>query len=146
MNIEDLKSVTNIESLKKLGTISDIVKKLNEIVAPLTIEATTYGELYKVFQCLWEKWSDFRKGPFIDESAEYTFYLTMLDGKQRNKMLGITDEMYDSPELAKEWYRKIAKLVHPDTGVYKADQAFIVLQELYKVMTDDEWEDDLNGK
>ncbi|MDR3583719.1 MAG: J domain-containing protein [Desulfosporosinus sp.] len=145
MNIEELKLVTNLESFKKLGTLSDITKKLNEIVAPLKIEANTNEELYEVFQCLLEKWSDFKKGPFVDERAEYTFYLTMLEGKQRNKMLGITDEMYDSPELAKQWYRRIVKLVHPDTGIDKTNKAFIVLQQLYEVMTDDS-EDGLDGK
>lgn len=145
MNIEELKLVTNLESFKSLGTLSDITKKLNEIVAPLKIEANSYEELYEVFQCLLEKWSDFKKGPFIDERSEYAFYLTMLEGKQRNKMLGITDEMYNSPELAKQWYRKIVKLVHPDTGIDKTNKAFNVLQQLYQVMVDDS-EDSLDDK
>lgn len=137
MNIEDLKSITNFESFIKLGSFTDIRNRLNEIVAPLKIEANTYEELYEVFRCLLEKWIDFKKGPFVDERAEYAFYLTMLEGKQRNKMLGITDEMYNSPELAKRWYRKVSKLVHPDTGTDKTNKAFNVLHQLYKVMTDD---------
>lgn len=51
MNLKELKSVTDIESFKKLGTLSDIIKKLNEIVTPLVIEADTYETLYEKF--LW---------------------------------------------------------------------------------------------
>ncbi|MGD9678718.1 MAG: J domain-containing protein [Vulcanibacillus sp.] len=136
MKIEDLKSVTNLVDLKELGTVADISYMINEIISPLKIESKTYEELFEVLQCLLKKWSDFKNGPFIDEVAEYTFYLTKLDGKQRNKLLGITDEMYESPELAKQWYRKIVKLVHPDTGIDKTNKAFITLQNLYEVMTD----------
>ena len=35
MNLREFKSVTDIESFKELGTLSDIIKKLNEIVTPL---------------------------------------------------------------------------------------------------------------
>lgn len=145
MSIKEFKSVTDIESFKKLGTLSDITKKLNEIVNPLIIEADTYEALYEVFQRLEEKWSDFMKGPFVDKRAEYTFYLTMLEGKQRNRMLGITDEMYDSPELAKKWYRGIVKLVHPDMESDNMNKAFNVLQQLYEVMLDNN-EDDINER
>ncbi len=145
MDIEKLKLVTNLESFKNLGTIIDITNTLNEIIAPLKIEVETYEELYEVFQLLLKKWSDFNNGLFLDERSEYTFYLTMLEGKQRNKMLGITDEMYNSPELAKHWYRKIVKLVHPDTGIDKTNKAFNVLQQLYEVMIDD-GEDSLDDK
>jgi len=141
MNLKELKSVTDIESFKELGTLSDIIKKLNEIVTPLVIEADTYETLYEKFLCLKEKWRDFIEGPFIDKRAEYTFYLTKLEGKQRNKMLGITDEMYDSPELAKQWYRSIVKLVHPDSAYGNNDKAFNILQQLYEVMLDNDEDD-----
>ncbi|MFG6367491.1 MAG: hypothetical protein K1W16_03530 [Lachnospiraceae bacterium] len=140
MNLREFKSVTDIESFKELGTLSDIIKKLNEIVTPLVIEADTYEALYEEFLCLKEKWRDFMEGPFVDKRAEYTFYLTKLEGKQRNKMLGITDEMYDSPELAKQWYRNIVKLVHPDIAPSN-DKAFNVLQQLYEVMLDNNEDD-----
>ena len=136
MSIEELKAVVSLEEFKEIGTISELTHQINEIVAPLKVEADTYETLYEIFQCLLEKWSDFMKGPFVNEKEEYTFYLTMLEGKQRNKMLGITDEMYESPELAKQWYLKIAKLVHPDIGITKTSEAFNVLQQLYDVMID----------
>jgi len=145
MDIEKLKLVTDFETFEQLGSLESITKLLNEIVVPLKVEANTYEELYEIFNCLLEKWVDFKKGPFVDKKSEYTFYLTMLEGKQRNKMLGITDEMYNSPDLAKKWYKKIVKLVHPDVGVDKTNKAFNVLQELYEVMVDDS-EDSLDDR
>ncbi|OOO00573.1 MAG: hypothetical protein ATN35_06625 [Epulopiscium sp. Nele67-Bin004] len=137
MTVEQLKLVTNINEFKQLGKFGEISQILNLMINPFKIEATTYEELYEAFQLLVEKWSDFKSGPFVDKKSEYTFYLTKLEGKQRNKMLGITDEMYENPELAKQWYRQIAKLVHPDIGVDSTNKAFIALQDLYQVMIDD---------
>lgn len=95
-----------------------------------------YEALYEKFLCLKEKWRDFMEGAFIDKRTEYTFYLTKLESKQRNKMLGITDEMYDSPELAKQWHRSIVKLPHLDSASGNNDKAFNILQQLYEVMLD----------
>ena len=145
MSIEEFKVIKSIEEFKARGTISELTKMINEIVAPLRIEAETYETLHEIFQCLLEKWSDFMNGPFVNKKAEYTFYLTKLEGKQRNKMLGITDEMYESPKLAKQWYLKIAKLVHPDAETDKTSEAFIILQQLYDVMTDN-GEDDIDER
>lgn len=145
MKIEELKSVSNIDDLKKMGTVDEISSGISDIIAPLKIESKTYEDLFEVLQCLSQKWIDFKTDPFIDETAEYTFYLTMLDGKQRNKLLGITEEMYDSPELAKQWYRRISKLVHPDNGSGTSNKAFLVLKKLYEVIIDSN-EDDINEK
>jgi len=73
---------------------------------------------------------------FKSKEKEFLFYLTKLDGKQRNILLGITEEHYNDKNLAKQWYRDIAKLVHPDKD--GTNKAFSVLNELYKIMIDDE--------
>ena len=138
MYIEDLKSVKSVDDLKKMGSISEIVMFLSRIIAPLKMDASTYEELYDIISCLKEKWVDLKEGPFVSEKAEFVFYLTMLEGKQRNNLLGITDELYESEELAKQWYHKIAKLVHPDIGGKETHNAFTVLQKLFAVMIDDD--------
>jgi DnaJ-class molecular chaperone len=71
--------------------------------------------------------------PFVSETAEYVFYLTKLDGKQRNDALGITDEVYEDKVQARIWYEKIAEKVHPDKG--GSEHAFKVLNEIYDVLT-----------
>lgn len=50
---------------------------------------------------------------FKSKQAEYLFYLTKLEGKQRNNLLGLTDEHYENKEVAKKWYKEIANYVHP---------------------------------
>lgn len=78
---------------------------------------------------------------FTSKQAEYIFYLTKLEGKQRNKLLGLKDEHYEDKEVAKKWYREIAKLVHPDKDVenkYEENEAFNTLNKIYQVLIEEE--------
>lgn len=129
-----INEIESIEQLKNLGSIGDVQAELEELIKPLKIQASTYEEIYQVVLLLKSKWIDFSAGPFVSETAEYVYYLTKLDGKQRNDALGITDEIYDDKALAKKWYKKIAQKVHQDKG--GSDHAFRVLSEIYKVLVD----------
>jgi len=79
---------------------------------------------------------EYKNDYFKSKEKEFLFYLTKLEGKQRNKLLGITDEHYADKKLAKEWYKNLSKLVHPDMG--GTDEAFNTLQKLYNIMVEDE--------
>lgn len=127
-------SVQSIEDLKQLGSIKDLVEQLQKLVTPLKVEAKTYEEVFEIVCTLQKSWLSFAKGPFISKQAEYVYYLTQLEGKQRNDAIGITDQHYDDLAVAKKWFKELAQLVHPDKG--GNSEAFDVLKKLYDVMVD----------
>jgi len=136
----ELEKITSIEDLRNAGSISNLVKKIKSLIRPLTIEANTYDELFEIVRCLQENWLPLVKGPFISKQAEFVYYLTQLEGKQRNIALGITDDLYENKDEAKKWYKKLSQLVHPDKG--GNSKAFVILTRLYNVMVDIKEDDD----
>jgi hypothetical protein len=132
------KEVQSVEDLKSAGSIDELIDAIQREIHPLKVDAKSYEELLKVINTLKEKWLPLSEGPFISKQAEYTYYLTKLEGKQRNKALGIVDEYYENPEAAKKWRKKIENYVHPDKGGDR--QAFDTLRKLYNVMVDVEEE------
>lgn len=130
----DIAKIETTEQLKQLGSIEEIRRKLEEIVSPLQVGATTYAGLMDVVRILQKNWLGFHAGPFVSRQAELVFYLTRLDGEQRNKLLEITDAHYRDKDLARKWFRSLRQQVHSDRG--GDDAAFLILQELYDVMTE----------
>lgn len=129
-----LEKISSIEDLRKAGNIPDLVKQIKNTISPLTIEANTYHELFDVVIFLQKNLVSFIKGPFISKQAEFIYYLTELEGKQRNRAIGITDDHYEDKNIAKKWYKEVSQLVHPDKGGDAA--AFSMLRKLYEVMID----------
>lgn len=136
----DFSNIETVLDLKECGELKDLVDALSKVVSPFRIEASSYEELLPYVLKLNEKWVDFIDSPFVSRKAELVFYLTKLEGKQRNKALGITDEHYENKETAKKWYRSLSQHVHSDKGGH--DDAFKMLKRLYEVMTDDSMGDD----
>ena len=136
MNIEELKNIQSIDELKKFGSEEDIKKILEKIVFPLKINACSYQEIYETLKMLQQKHVDFIEGFFKSKQDEYIFYLTKLDGKQRNQLLGLTDEHYENKELAKKWYKEISNYVHPDKN--GDENAFHILKNLYDILIEED--------
>ncbi len=136
MHIEKLKNIQSIDELEKLGSKEDVKSFLQEIVAPLKINASSYQEIYETLKMLQQKHIDFIDGFFKSKQDEYLFYLTKLEGKQRNQLLGLTDEHYVDKELAKKWYREISNYVHPDKN--GDGNAFHTLRNLYNVLIEED--------
>ena len=126
-NIED------ISQLESLGSKEIIRNEINALIFPLNTNANTYEELLEVINCLKKNWVGFSDEFFVNKSKKYEYILTKLEGKKRNELLGITDQMYENQELAKKWFKNIAKYIHPDTEGIDKD-AFIVLKKLYDTM------------
>ncbi len=132
----EIEKIHSIDDLRDCGSISDVAEKICRLIHPLKIEVNTYDELFEIVVCLQKNWLPLVKGPFISRQAEVVYYLTKLEGKQRNNAIGLSDEIYEDPEKAKEWYRGLRGLVHPDKGGDAT--AFIVLKKLYNVAIDQE--------
>lgn len=134
-----ISEINSLDDIKKYGESSDLIQDLQKLVAPLKVEAATDEELLTVIMALKSKWVDLMSGPFISEKQEYIYYLTRLEGKQRNKALGITDKHYEDKNLAKGWKRSLAQKVAGDKG--GSDEALRILLEIYEVLVDDDFED-----
>lgn len=138
MDITDIINIKSIDDLKALGSVEYVGSYLKKIITPLKFSVQNYDELLSIIELLKQNWVIFAPVPFVSEIEKYKFILTHLEGEKRNTELGITDEHYQDPQIAKNWYRKIAKLVHADNPANETDEAFLLLKSLYEVMIDDE--------
>jgi hypothetical protein len=71
--------------------------------------------------------------PFVSRKAQLIFYLTVMDGKQRCDLLGITEEHYCDANLAGEWYIGLMRELGLENDENRA--AIRKLKDLYAVMT-----------
>lgn len=72
---------------------------------------------------------------FVSEEAKLIFVLLYVDNEERAKLLGITEEMYESIELAKSWKSKIIKVIHPDRCKHpQANEAMSKVNSIYTRM------------
>lgn len=72
---------------------------------------------------------------FISDEARLIFILLYVESEERAKLLGITEEMYESIELAKLWKTKIVKIIHPDRCKHpQANEAMSKVNSIYARM------------
>lgn len=137
MKISEINSLDDIYDYQKS---SNLRQDLKQLISPLKFEADTDEELFKLIMMLKNKWAELMVGPFLSDQQEYIYYLTKLEGKQRNKALGITDEHYEDKKLASDWKKSLALKVASDRG--GCDQAMTVLLSIYEALVDDDFGDD----
>ncbi len=69
---------------------------------------------------------------FVSEKARLVYALAILDGEHRARELEISEDLYHSKRLAREWYRKLAQKVHPDRNPHpQAALAASNLKDIY---------------
>lgn len=66
---------------------------------------------------------------FVSEEAALIFYLTVLDGKQRNDLLGVKQVHYVDKNKATQWYNSLLAKLHNKNGV-----PAIKLKQIYDLM------------
>lgn len=75
---------------------------------------------------------------FKSEAHELIYYLIQLDGEERMDKLNIYSTHYHDKELAKSWYKDIAKKIHSDKlnnrEIIGAEEAMSELTAIYKKM------------
>lgn len=134
-NILEAQSISDLE---KVGAVEFLTSKIEEAVSPLKVSANSYEELLVVITALKENWLPFAQKPFTNNRQKLIYYLLDHDGEKRNGLLGITDEMYQDPKAAKNWYKKIAQIIRADVNTdARSTQAFQELQEILSNLTDD---------
>ncbi|ERT45826.1 hypothetical protein ABVN58_11825 [Fusobacterium polymorphum] len=146
--IEKLRNISTIEELKKIGSVENIVKEIENVIKPLSIrkeKKIEYKELFEIVKLLKDKWKDFENDDYFkNERSKYLFCLTEVDGEKRNKYIGLTDNLYHDPKLAKKWYYKISKILNPNANPTNkvTAEAFNNLKKLYDVVNSGFEEDD----
>lgn len=79
---------------------------------------------------------------FKSEEHKIIFAVLFSDTILREKLLGISEELYLDNKKAKEWRNALVKKIHPDfCKIEGADEAMKRINELYTRMTEDEEED-----
>lgn len=137
--MKKLYEVKTIDDLKELGPLNEIVQQVEKEVFPMRIFANSYGELLEVISVLQDKWIPFNTGSFVSKRKEYIYYLLEHEGEKREKLLGISDDVYEDKKKANKWYKEIAKIIRADLGDCEdAKKAFQTLQVIYQDLTDDE--------
>ena len=72
---------------------------------------------------------------FNSEEAKLIFVLLYVESEERAKLLGITEEMYESAEAAKLWKSKIVEKIHPDRCKHpQANEAMSKVNSIYTRM------------
>jgi hypothetical protein len=72
---------------------------------------------------------------FNSKVDKYIFALTELDGKNRQRILGITSLHYKNKEFANKWKKEVALLLHPDKCNHpKAKEALEIMNNIYSEM------------
>tara|TARA_R110000868_G_C10967082_1_gene769237 strand:- start:7078 stop:7509 length:432 start_codon:yes stop_codon:yes gene_type:complete len=134
-NLEDLKDVGSFIEVK--GVISKDLK------GKIKITAKSWEDLFDKISLLRELFTnnDSKTNEqlwfdgFESETHKYLFCLTQIDGKNRQKNLGVSGLHYRNKDLAKKWRRKIAQKIHPDKCPdSRAKEAMEVLENMYLEM------------
>jgi hypothetical protein len=129
--LNELKKCSSIEMLSKTGSIASISDVINKEISPLVINVMTYEELYQVINKLITHWDTFQSDDYFkNEQMKYIFALTHMEGAERNKIINLTDDLYESKDRAKKWYHSIAKIIHPDLNRAYQKQAEDAMKEL----------------
>ena len=144
----DFSKIEKKEDLEKYD-IEILKNYLKELVSPLELpEIKENDQLFKIIDSLKKIGISLREDSYISEVEKYVSYLIEFDGKQRNNKLGILDEYYGDKKLAKKWFTKLSKVVHPDKlRIYfrkrkknisedLLNKPFRELKKLYDVMID----------
>lgn len=137
MNWYDARSV---QELKEIGSLEEVVAIVsNEIGKGVSVSAKDWDELLSAIKNLnaffakreKEASEDYFKSP-VDKLI---FSLIELDGKNRQRQLGIGPLHYRNTDLAKKWKQEAANKLHEDRCKHpKAKEAWYQMEELYKEM------------
>ena len=128
---KDIKRITgrkNIDNFMKMGSNSwkGLFEKINSLKKLIGEFSENNG---KDIDC------DLNVNYFKSEADRYIFCLLELSGEERMKQLKIYKSLYMNKNIAKEWYKEIAKSIHPDVcKCERADEAMAELTSIYNKM------------
>lgn len=152
--------VKNVDELKEIGKLITVKKEINKDIRRITGKKDISGFI-KMGSNSWKNQYDkiialkkiafelsdnneeiienTNSGYFKNDACRYIFCLLELSGEERMKQLKIYKSLYINKEAAKEWYRNIAKAIHPDScKEERAGEAMAELASIYDKMVSNE--------
>jgi len=133
---------SNESDLKKIGSFSDVKKIIyHDLKGKINITARSWRKLYEKINLMQDLFFHSKLGElsfdgFVSETQKYLFCLTQIDGKNRQKNLGVSGLHYRNIDLAKKWKRKIVQKIHPDKCADpRAKDAMLILENMFLEMT-----------
>ncbi|WP_352298310.1 hypothetical protein [Pseudoalteromonas sp. 20-MNA-CIBAN-0454] len=137
MNWYDAQSV---KELKEIGSFEEVVALASEELGKgISLSASNWEELLFAVHSLNTLFTKKEIGVdddyFRSPVDKLIFSLIELDGKNRQKQLGIGPLHYKNSELAKKWKNATASKLHEDRCKHpKAKEAWHKMEEIYKEM------------
>ena len=65
INAKDLCSIKDIQELKSVDSINNILKVINSEITPMSVTAQTYEELFSVIAVLKKQWNNFNSDVYF---------------------------------------------------------------------------------
>lgn len=131
INAKVLCSVKDIEELKNVDSINNILKVINNEIAPMSVAAQTYEELFSVIAVLKKQWNNFNNDVYFkNENVKMIYSLLYARPEVRNKNIGYSEDLLEDAEKAKKWYINMVKKIHPDANMSCPEEAQKAMTEL----------------
>lgn len=129
---------TTEEDLEKIGSYETIKKTIEcDFDETIEIKTSNLPVLFKTIEKIKKLLTKEKDGFFCGEAEKFIFSLTELDGKNRQKILGVTNLHYKNKDIADQWKKKIASKIHEDRcKLPEAKDAWNVLMEMYEEMVE----------
>ncbi|EKF9771330.1 hypothetical protein O1D04_003544 [Vibrio cholerae] len=129
------------QDLKMLGKFAEVKKEIaKDLDGKIVLTARSWKSLQEKVSFLQKVFERSENGSiwydgFISETEKYIFCLTKLDGKNRQRNLGVSGLHYKNKDVAKKWMFKISHKIHSDKCQDpRAKDAMIELENMYKEM------------
>lgn len=117
INAKDLCSIKDIQELKSVDSINNILKVINSEITPMSVTAQTYEELFSVIAVLKKQWNNFNSDVYFkNENVKMIYSLLYARPEVRNINIGYSEELLEDAEKAKKWYINLVKKIHPDAN------------------------------
>jgi len=134
VTIESLKAISSEEQLKEVAPFDDIIRTIETEISPFRIHAKSYEELYEAIIELKKHWNTFQDNVYFQsESARYIFALAHMEGKKRNEIIALTEDLYDDRSKAKVWYKSLVRIIHPDINQANQEDAEKAMKKLCEI-------------
>lgn len=122
--MEQLIRTETEDELKNIGTVEEIRRCIEQEIEPFRVETNAYAEICKAINFLKQNWNRFQNEKYFqNENAKYIFALIHMEGEERNKIIELTDDLYDDQIKENAWKKKIIKKIHPDNNPDKVQDA-----------------------
>ena len=99
INAKDLCSIKDIQELKSVDSINNILKVINSEITPMSVTAQTYEELFSVIAVLKKQWNNFNSDVYFkNENVKMIYSLLYARPEVRNINIGYEHSEYHNSD------------------------------------------------